>query len=133
MMLVKIYVIVTPIMLVIDYVWLAHIIKPFFAEQLKGFETTLRIFPALVVYLIMPLAIILFVLPNVTNLTSAILWGALFGLVLYGIYDFTNYAFLQNWKIKMIIVDVAWGIFLNSLTTVLAWKVSQILLKLTQS
>ena len=35
--------------------------------------------------------------------------GALFGLVVYGVYDFTNYATLRHWPFALTLVDVAWG------------------------
>ena len=32
------------------------------------------------------------------------------GLVVYGVYDFTNYSTLRQWPFVLVLVDVAWGI-----------------------
>lgn len=48
---------------------------------------------ALIVYLLIPLEILLFALPRVNpegGLLSALFWGFLYGVTLYGVYDFTN-------------------------------------------
>ena len=34
---------------------------------------------------------------------------ALFGLVVYGVYDFTNYSTLRQWPFVLTVADVAWG------------------------
>jgi uncharacterized membrane protein len=33
----------------------------------------------------------------------------LFGLVVYGVYDFTNYSTLRQWPFVLTLADVAWG------------------------
>ena len=64
---------------------------------------------AVVVYLLIPLGIVLFALPRVSPehlVSSALLWGFLFGIVLYGVYDMTNYSVLAKWPIKLVVVDI---------------------------
>lgn len=39
----------------------------------------------------------------------AAVWGAFFGLIVYGVYDLTNLATLRNWPPLMTIVDMFWG------------------------
>ena len=56
--------------------------------------------------------LILFVLPKIPKTGpgfEGILWGALFGLVVYGVYDLTNHALLKDWTLSMTIVDMLWG------------------------
>jgi uncharacterized membrane protein len=33
----------------------------------------------------------------------------LFGLVVYGVYDFTNYSTLRQWPLMLTLADTAWG------------------------
>ena len=40
---------------------------------------------------------------------DALALGAVLGLVIYGVYDFTNYATLRDWPLTLVFVDVAWG------------------------
>jgi len=43
--------------------------------------------------------------------------GLIYGFVVYGIYEFTNYTLFNNWDYKTIIVDVMWGTLLHGLLT----------------
>jgi len=76
------------------------------------------------VYLVIPAGLVLFVRPllgDEPRLTAALLRGALFGFILYGVYDFTNLATLEKWTVRMTLVDVAWGTTLcGSMSVVMA-------------
>jgi uncharacterized membrane protein len=70
---------------------------------------------AAVVYICIPLGIVLFVLPRVSNssiLPWAPVWGGLYGFVMYAVYDMTNYALVDKWPLRMSIVDICWGMFI---------------------
>ena len=56
---------------------------------------------------------------------SSLLWGGLFGLVVYGVYDMTNMATLDNWPVRMVWGDVCWGCLHCGVTTCFAALVSQ--------
>jgi len=44
-----------------------------------------------------------------STVSSAAAFGALFGLVVYGVYDFTNYWTLHQWPFVLTLADTAWG------------------------
>ena len=48
---------------------------------------------------------------------QAIAWGALFGLVVYGVYDLTNRAVLEKWPMRLTLADIAWGCVLCAATS----------------
>ena len=48
---------------------------------------------------------------------SALLWGAIFGLVAYGTYDLTNQATLKDWSPTVTAVDMAWGTLLTGVSS----------------
>ncbi|MBC7579531.1 MAG: DUF2177 family protein [Tardiphaga sp.] len=48
--------------------------------------------------------------------TSAVLSGALFGLVAFATYDMTNLATLKRWSLSMSLIDMAWGMFVTSIS-----------------
>lgn len=64
---------------------------------------------AFVVYILLGTGIALFVIPRASTVSSAAVFGALFGLVVYGVYDFTNYSTLRQWPFVLTLADVAWG------------------------
>jgi uncharacterized membrane protein len=77
----------------------------------------------MVVYVLIPLGIVLFALPRVDAerwLPSALAWGFVYGVVLYGVYDFTNYATLDRWPLRLTFADIAWGGVLCSVMTAFA-------------
>ena len=39
------------------------------------------------------------------------------GLVIYGVYEGTNYAILKKWPLKIVIMDTLWGGILFALTS----------------
>lgn len=69
---------------------------------------------AAVVYALLATGILLLVRPLVTGMGigHAFLYGAIFGAVVYGVYDFTNHATLKDWPLWLSFVDMAWGAFL---------------------
>jgi uncharacterized membrane protein len=76
---------------------------------------------AMIVYCAIAIGIMCFVLPKANgNYMLALVWGALFGAVTYGIYDFTNFSVLANWPLKITLIDFIWGMVLCSLTSCFA-------------
>ena len=82
--------------------------------------TSLRAAPiwpsAILVYFLLAIGVVFFVLPKADNYVHALLWGALFGFVVYGVYDLTNYALLDNWSLSITLIDMLWGAVLCGLT-----------------
>lgn len=113
------YLLIILMTLVIDMVYLSFLMKGFYDLQLSAFERTIRIFPALIVWTMIPVGIIIFVLPKSKEIRKTALYGAIFGFIVYGVYDFTNYAILKDYSLIMTIVDLAWGTFLCSLVSFL--------------
>jgi uncharacterized membrane protein len=106
------------IFLGIDFLWLGLIAKNFYDKHLGALERTIS-WPAIVlVYLLISLGIVLLVLPKVGgNVKLALLWGAIYGLIVYGVYDLTNLATLKNWSFTMVVIDMLWGMFICGFTS----------------
>jgi uncharacterized membrane protein len=104
--------------LVVDFVVLNFVLKDFFAKELKEFDRTVRPVFAIGAWLLMAVGIYIFIGPLSQNYQSAALYGAIFGLVLYGVYDFTNYAILAGYTSRMVIVDMLWGTILCTASSV---------------
>jgi uncharacterized membrane protein len=61
-----------------------------------------------------------FVLPRVSPAGPAAAtlgWGFLYGVILYGVYDLTNYSLIDRWPWRMTLVDITWGGFICAVTS----------------
>jgi uncharacterized membrane protein len=123
----KVFFLTLAVFLVLDFLWLGVVMPRFYKAQLGPLarlsgEAFDPIWPAaLAVYLLLVVGIVAFVLPRATASTAAALgWGALFGVVCYGVYDFTNLATLRGWPGILTAVDIAWGGVLCGATAVAA-------------
>jgi uncharacterized membrane protein len=80
-----------------------------------------NIYAGLFVYVLLAVGIYFLVLGNMfsNGYFSTFLVGAFFGLIVYGIYDFTNYSTLKNWSLKLSFVDWGWGGFVCAISSLL--------------
>ena len=110
--------------MVLDGIWLGLLMRTFYREQLAPIVRLANggIAPnwpsAFVVYVLLGVGIALFVVPRASTLSSAAAFGALFGLVVYGVYDFTNYSTLRQWPFVLTLADTAWGAMASALASV---------------
>src|SRR5262245_44375135 len=101
--------------LALDGVWLGVLMKNFYRDQLFAIARLkdgglAPVWPAVVpVYLLLALGVVLFVLPRASDVVSAAKYGALLGLVVYGVYDLTNYSTLAHYPLTITLVDIGWG------------------------
>ena len=109
------------VFMVLDGVWLGLLMKNFYREQLAPIVRLADggIAPnwpaAFVVYILLGTGMALFVTPATSTVPSAAAFGALFGLVVYGVYDFTNYSTLRQWPFVLTLADTAWGALATAL------------------
>ncbi len=112
----KLYLLTVPVFFLIDILWLGLIARGFYRTQLSDFlSDSVNWTAAMVFYFLYIVGIIFFAVAPALDATSwqkAVLYGALFGLFTYATYDLTNLATLNNWPIKVVIVDILWGIVL---------------------
>jgi len=110
--------------MVLDGVWLGLLMKNFYREQMApivrlGNGGMAPNWPAaLVVYILLGTGIALFVIPRASTVSSAAAFGAVFGLVVYGVYDFTNYSTLRQWPLVLALTDTAWGVLASAVASV---------------
>ena len=101
--------------MVLDGIWLGVVMKNFYRDQLAPIVRLVDggIAPnwpaALVVYALLGTGIAFFVIPRASSIPLAAAYGGLLGLVVYGVYDFTNYSTLRQWPFVLTLADVAWG------------------------
>ncbi|MDZ4130703.1 MAG: DUF2177 family protein [Hydrogenophaga sp.] len=114
---------------VLDFIWLGNVMTDFYRNQfgLLGCRTMVGMtekWGAIVAtYFLMALGFALFVFPRLSG--ESVLWvtalqGALFGLVLFGVYELTSYVVFADWPILLVLVDTVWGMFAYATTSVVA-------------
>ena len=110
--------------LTLDLLWIGVVANAFYKRELAGLARmdgenfAIRLGPALVLYPLIILGLQLFVLPRAGGQPlQAALWGGLFGLIGYGVYDLTNYATLRDWPVRLVVIDIAWGGVVGGVTT----------------
>jgi uncharacterized membrane protein len=107
--------------MVLDGVWLGLLMKNFYRAQLAPIVRLADggIAPhwpaAFVVYALLGTGLTFFVIPRASTLSAAAAFGALLGLVVYGVYDFTNYSTLRQWPFVLTLADTAWGALASAL------------------
>jgi uncharacterized membrane protein len=102
------------VFLIIDMVWLTARYKYHndLFRSIQGSDPKIRIVPAILIYVLIPIAIMVFAVLPSTEIETAALRGAFLGFCMYGVYDLTNYATLTNYTLEMTIIDMAWGTFI---------------------
>ena len=102
-------------LLILDFIWIAMYMGNKYQKQItdiQGSKMETKQFQALLAYILMVIGLNLFVLPNIRKgyeLEDSLKYGLTFGIVVYGVYDFTAGAVLKNWDTKLALIDVAWG------------------------
>ncbi len=104
------------VLLILDGCFVGFIAAPQFKAALGDMLLTrFRIAPALLFYLVFPVGLLVFVsLPHQGDALRLIFYGLLFGFLAYGTYDFTNYATLRLWTLRLVVMDLIWGSFVSA-------------------
>ncbi len=125
-MFIKLYLLTLPIFLVIDAVWLTVMSKAFYQQRLGFLMGKTNFVAALIFYLLYAAGIVFFVVTPALDkkmLFQAIFTGALFGLICYATYDLSNLATIKNWPLSVTIVDLIWGTFVSSVTSLIIYLI----------
>ena len=112
------YVLTTVVFLIIDLVWLGFIAKDLYRKYLGKFlSDEVNWTAAIIFYLLYIVGISIFAIYPAVNKDSvfqAILLGGLFGFFAYATYDLTNLATLKGWPLKIVFIDIIWGVVLTA-------------------
>lgn len=116
--------------MIMDGIWLGLLMKSTYQQMLGAMLRTAQTFEiahmvtTLLVWMFIVSGIWIFVAPLTifkTN-TQTFLYGALFGLILYGVYEGTNFVVLNQWPLSIVILDILWGMFACGTLSVIIQK-----------
>ncbi|MBC1424097.1 DUF2177 family protein [Listeria seeligeri] len=115
------------VFLIFDLFWLLVVSKKMYEHFIGDLMGDVRIFPAVIFYVIYVIGVTFFVLIPGTEKGSigyVILAGALFGLICYATYDLTNLATLKDWPVAMTVIDLIWGTAVTTVTSVIVYFIN---------
>ena len=117
------------LLVALDFVWISFVANKKYKKELGHMLMTdesgkmkVRYLPTAILYVFLTILIMLTTLPffefgiNFVNTGYAFMMGVL----LYGFYEFTNWAILKDWPRGVILVDVLWGGVIVSVASVVA-------------
>jgi uncharacterized membrane protein len=124
-----IYFITLVILLALDFLWLGVLSRNFYKANIGHLMSeNIKILPVIFFYTIYPIAIMVFSLvPGLKdeNIARTLILAAFLGFISYGTYNFTNLATLKDWPFKVLLVDITWGTFVTTFTTLISYFISK--------
>lgn len=112
-------------LVLLDLLWIGFVASGLYRNQIGHLlnivngQMVVNVPAAVATWAVIVTGVQLFVLPRTSvsgSMLSLVLWGALFGLIVYAVYDLTNYAVIKNWPLTVTVVDIFWGAFVCSMT-----------------
>lgn len=111
--------------ILVDYFYLSSV-SSYFNDQVKlvqGSKIKMRLEGAILCYILLVFGLWYFVLQHkYQNINDALIKAFILGLVIYGVYETTNYAILNNWKLETVLLDSIWGGILFTIVTFIYFK-----------
>ena len=96
--------------------------------QGEPLKITNKVFPV-IAYILIVLGIRIFVYPYFVlgDITMGIIMGLAWGIITYGIFDFTNLSLFKNYPVGLAICDTLWGGILAMLTGLITFYFAKLL------
>lgn len=113
-------------LVLLDSIWIGFLMSDIYKSNIAKIlsiskdSVTFNPIAGIFAWLLIAFGAIFFVFPLTKNLNNlfTFFYGALFGLVMYGVFEFTNMATFKNWSLKTAIIDIFWGMLLNGLIAI---------------
>ncbi|MFA7653695.1 MAG: DUF2177 family protein [Candidatus Magasanikbacteria bacterium] len=115
---IKVYFSTGFVMVLIDVIWLGFFVDKYYhpklekvARQNTGKSFSPVWYASVLIYVVLTLGIVLLVLPRAYGLSvfDTFTIGAFYGLIVYGIYNLTNYSILKGISLNLVLIDIIWG------------------------
>lgn len=111
----------TIVLLVLDAIYINIMMKAYSDQIINIQRVVMKVKPigAIICYAFIVLGLYYFIISK-----KRPIWEAFFlGLVVYAVYDATNYATLKNWSPYLATLDTLWGGSLFAITTALTYLI----------
>ncbi len=119
---------------VMDFIWLSATAERLYRPLIGSLMADkVRLGPAVAFYLIYMGGTVFFaVWPALKSgsIATALIYGAVLGVVAYATYDLTNMATLKVWSMKITLIDLVWGAFATAMAAAAGTWITRSILKL---
>ncbi len=119
------------VMLPLDVAWLSTAGSTLYKKEIGSLLLEKpALGPAAVFYLLYAVGVVVFAVAPAYrdgSWTSALLHGALFGLIAYATYDLSNLATLRGYTTTIALIDIAWGTFLTAVSSLSVYLIGRYL------
>jgi uncharacterized membrane protein len=125
---IKANIIATVTLLLLDFLWIGMFMGKQYQNQIldiQGSKMIAKPWSAFLAYALMVIGLNLFVMPRIRKgheLEDSLMYGFVFGIILYGVYDFTAGAVLKKWNMKLALIDIIWGGFVYFISAYIGSK-----------
>ena len=119
-------IVATCLLFFMDLLWIHWVMKSRYNTMIPliqgGDSISVNRFSAAMAYALMAVGLNAFVIQdNASSLYASVARGMLFGIVLYGVYDFTAGAVFHRWDWNTATMDIAWGGFVYAAVAGMAY------------
>lgn len=111
------------ILVLLDGLYLS-MIKNLYDKQIQtiqGSAMQINLVASFITYIFLIFGLNYFIIRKHKSPTDA----AILGLVIYGVYEFTNLSILKKWSVFISLLDTAWGAILFGLTTFILYTIKK--------
>lgn len=109
---------VVVLLLDISYLYLKKDDNTIYLSNVQKSPVKFRLFGALLTHVLLILGVYYFIIRDKKSFQESFL----FGVIMYGIYDFSNYTTLTNWTLMYSLMDVFWGGTLLTMSTFIIYE-----------
>ena len=118
---------ITIIILILDSIMIGGILNKEWTHTVNTVQNSpMKIKPiyAVITYVFVVLGAYIFVYQKINKdnwVMDSIKWGFLWGIITYGIFDFTNLTIFRDYPLKTAILDTLWGGILAAITVLITY------------
>lgn len=119
---IKLFLITAFTLCIIDGIFLSFVMGKYFGKQIFQVQKEpmkVNILGAALSYLFLVVGVYYFIVRRKECLFNAFLLG----IFVYGVYEYTSYGLLKNWKFTTTLIDTFWGGILFMLTAAVVYKI----------
>ena len=115
----EMFVLAAVIFAAIDLFWITGVVNKMYREELGSIVLKKpRTLPAVLFYVTYMAGLVYFaIIPGYQQGSGwvALSNGALYGFFTYCTFDLTNWSVLKDWTLKVVVADIAWGVFISGI------------------